>query len=167
MAILDYLKRQSVVLRWWFMFTMMCVGIYFSYEAGLIQRFFEVDITHISSIIFSIFIVFSLIVGNDSRLVSKHGLLGSVCTRVKVGWFFSDVLMTLGMLGTVAGFILMLEGDITVAKAALAGMSKGMGVALYTTAAGMACGLVLKLQLFNLSTCLEDLQESTTCDSKE
>jgi hypothetical protein len=99
------------------------------------------------------------IVGYDTYRINKKGLSDSICTRAKVGWFFSDALMTLGMLGTVLGFIMMLEGDITAAKAALASMSKGMGVALYTTAAGVICGLLLKVQLFNLSLCIEVFEE--------
>ena len=106
-----FLAKHTPVLRWWLMFTSMCVGSYFVNEAGIFQRFLEVDVTHISLIIFSLFVLFSFIVGYDTYIVSKKGASESLCTRAKTGWFFSDALMTLGMLGTVLGFILMLEGD--------------------------------------------------------
>jgi hypothetical protein len=155
----EFLSQHTPALRWWLMFSAMCVGGYFVSEAGIFARFMEVDLTHISLIIFSIFVLFTCIVGYDTYRINKKGLSDSICTRAKVGWFFSDALMTLGMLGTVLGFIMMLEGDITAAKAALASMSKGMGVALYTTAAGVICGLLLKVQLFNLSLCIEVFEE--------
>lgn len=156
----DFISNHMPVLRWWLMFTAMCVGFYFVHTAGIFQRFFEVDLTHISLLIFFIFGLFTFITGYDTYLIGKKGSSPGICTRAKVGWFFSDAMMTLGMLGTVVGFIMMLEGDISAAAAAMKSMSKGMGVALYTTAAGVACGLLLKIQLFNLTVCIENYEEA-------
>ncbi len=162
----SFVSQHKPFLRWWLMFTSLCVGAYIALSNGLIQRFLEVDLTNISLVILGIFTLFTIITGIDTYRVEKPGAFKGVCDRAKVGWFFSDALMTIGMLGTVVGFIMMLEGDITAAKTALASMSKGMGVALYTTAAGVACGLLLKIQLFNLNMCLEELDSdpvSCTC----
>jgi biopolymer transport protein ExbB/TolQ len=81
----------------------------------------------------------------------------------ELGWFVSDILLTLGMIGTVIGFIYMLgtsfqdfDPSNTVSlKQVLSKMGTGMSTALYTTAAGLVCSLFLKLQLFNLSHHLE------------
>ena len=69
------------------------------------------------------------------------------------GWFVSDVLLSLGLLGTVIGFIAMLApigqldgGDEAALKSALTVMSGGMAIALYTTLVGLIGALWLKLQ---------------------
>lgn len=77
------------------------------------------------------------------ELVNRHAL----------GHFTSDVLLKLGLLGTVVGFILMLlpigemeEFDPSVMQQLLSAMSGGMAVALYTTMAGLITSTLLKLQ---------------------
>jgi hypothetical protein len=69
------------------------------------------------------------------------------------GWFVSDVLLSLGLLGTVIGFIAMLApigvldgGDEAALKSALTAMSGGMAIALYTTLVGLIGALWLKIQ---------------------
>lgn len=165
----DFFAQHTPALRWWLMFTAMCVGGYFVNDYGIVNKFLEVDTTNISLIIFGIFVLFTFITGYDTYRINKSGYSKGVCARTKAGWFFSDAMMTLGMFGTVVGFIMMLDGDITVAQTALSTMSKGMGVALYTTAAGVALGLLLKIQLFNLGLCIEDYekQQDHSCSCKE
>lgn len=162
-----FVSQHAPFLRWWLMFTGLCVGAFFAYNNGLIQRFFEVDVTNISLIIMSVFMFFTLLTGFDTFRASKVKDIKNICKRVKVGWFFSDALITLGLLGTVSGFIIMLGGDINVTKEALSTVKSGMGIALYTTAAGVTLSLLLKLQLFNLNICIDELEESNnSCSCK-
>jgi len=72
------------------------------------------------------------------------------------GFIVADLMLKLGLLGTVIGFIIMLGSltnlnsvDITVMQSLLADMSSGMKVALYTTLVGMLAGIVLNIK-FNL-----------------
>jgi hypothetical protein len=69
------------------------------------------------------------------------------------GHFTSDVLLRLGLLGTIVGFIFMLlpiaqmQGfDAGMMQELLTAMSGGMAVALYTTLAGLVTSTLLKLQ---------------------
>jgi hypothetical protein len=85
------------------------------------------------------------------------------------GWFVADLLLSLGLLGTVIGFILMLgpisgldSTDQSSLKAALAAMSGGMAVALYTTLAGLVGGMLLKVQGFLLDGAVQELVGRTT-----
>ncbi len=80
------------------------------------------------------------------------------------GWFVSDVLLSLGLLGTVIGFIAMLapigqleSGDEAALKAALTAMSGGMAIALYTTLTGLIGAVWLKVQGFLLDSGAEDV----------
>ena len=76
----------------------------------------------------------------------------------EIGWFISDFVLTIGMIGTVSGFLLMLTGafagvdltDEVAMKNVLEKMSKGMSTALYTTLFGLICGSLLKIQYFSL-----------------
>ncbi|MEM7021410.1 MAG: MotA/TolQ/ExbB proton channel family protein [Pseudomonadota bacterium] len=91
----------------------------------------------------------------------KHGHL--------FGWFIADLLLSLGLLGTVIGFIVMLGpisgldgGDHSAIKQALAAMSGGMAVALYTTLTGLIGGMLLKIQHFLLDGAVDELIRRTT-----
>jgi hypothetical protein len=69
------------------------------------------------------------------------------------GAFASDTLMKLGLLGTIIGFIMMLApiGGLDpenreAVRASMSLMSDGMAVAMYTTLAGLAASILLKVQ---------------------
>ena len=69
------------------------------------------------------------------------------------GTFAGDTLMKLGLLGTIIGFIMMLapigaldpENKAAI-RASMSLMSEGMAVAMYTTLAGLAASILLKVQ---------------------
>ena len=69
------------------------------------------------------------------------------------GWVVADLMIKLGLLGTVIGFIFMLNSvaqmettDLNAAKLMLTQMSGGMRIALFTTLAGLSSGLILGIQ---------------------
>ena len=76
----------------------------------------------------------------------------------------SDVLLKLGLTGTVVGFILMLlpigemkDFDAEKIQPLLSSMSGGMAVALYTTLSGLITSTTLKFQYFLLDSCVSKL----------
>ena len=92
--------------------------------------------------------------------------------RFRFGYVIADLMLKLGLLGTVIGFIFMLGSlvdlksiDINVMQNLLAQMSGGMKVALFTTLTGMSCGVLLnmKYQLLDWSVdnLLDDIREHT------
>jgi len=113
-----------------------------SYKSPLLETFFyqitSASVSHESRL--------SLLEVLDTRLRSKYAL----------GFLVADLMLKLGLLGTVIGFIIMLGSlsnlnsvDITVMQTLLAEMSSGMKVALYTTLTGMLAGITLNFK-FNL-----------------
>ena len=71
----------------------------------------------------------------------------------ETGWFIADLMVRLGLLGTVIGFIYMLSSisqvssiDIQALQQLLGNMSSGMRIALYTTLTGLGAGILLGLQ---------------------
>ncbi len=83
------------------------------------------------------------------------------------GWFFVDVMIKLGLLGTIVGFILMLGSvadtsnlDLNAMQKVMQQMSSGMGTALYTTLAGITGSLLLAFQYQLLDRGADDLMHS-------
>jgi hypothetical protein len=129
----------------------MSVGVVFMGVYDVFTMINESDVTKISFLIMALFIILTARVG---MLTYNPTTMGATETAE----WFSDKFLMLGMIGTVIGFIYMLKtcfGDIDVTnpatmQSALKQMSYGMGTALFTTAAGLVCSLLLKLQIFNL-----------------
>ena len=90
----------------------------------------------------------------EDELSNKHAL----------GYMTIDLLLKLGLTGTVIGFILMLlpigeikDFDTQIIQQLLSKMSGGMAVALYTTLTGLITSVLLKLQYFLLDSSLSSL----------
>ena len=99
---------------------------------------------------------------NPDALLTAFG--DELANRHAIGHFVSDVLLKLGLLGTVVGFILMLlpvgeieDFDPSMMQQLLSAMSGGMAVALYTTIAGLVTSTLLKLQYHVVDTSSADL----------
>ena len=88
-----------------------------------------------------------------------HVLSDELSNRHSFGYMAVDVLLKLGLTGTVIGFILMLlpigeikEFDPQILQQLLATMSGGMAIALYTTLTGLLTSMLLKFQYFLLDS---------------
>ena len=69
------------------------------------------------------------------------------------GWFCSDIMLKLGLIGTVIGFsnsqVLLSDittFDVTLLQGVLTTMGSGMGVALYTTLSALVAGVMVAIQ---------------------
>jgi hypothetical protein len=104
-----------------------------------------------------------------SELSSENAnLTESLAQRLKgaheLGWFCVDMLLKLGLIGTIIGFVLMLSSvtdsdtfDVTTMQKILRDMSSGMGTALYTTLAGLVGSILLGLQYLLLDKGADEL----------
>jgi uncharacterized membrane protein YtjA (UPF0391 family) len=167
--------RYNIILRWWLFFSIIILGTAALLFSGMIFKVNQADVTKISFMIFILFIIFTIRTGKETYRLSKQEELSGhdIATfyqNSETGWFVSDILLTMGMIGTVSGFIYMLStsfadvnfDNIGTVQGVLANMGTGMSTALYTTAAGLICSLLLKLQLYNLTSRLDfvsDLRE--------
>jgi hypothetical protein len=104
----------------------------------------------------------------DGRPVDLSFLLEGFETELKQGHLFSrfiaDLLLSLGLLGTAIGVILMLgpiSGGLDAIESALATMSGGMAVLLYTALTCLIGGLLLRLQGGLLDGAAEELIRGT------
>jgi hypothetical protein len=99
-------------------------------------------------------------------------LLEAYASKVRAthefGWFVIDVMLKVGFLGTLVGFILMLASisnqtvlDASMMQVVLKKMSLGMSTALNTTLASLVGGILLSVPYYLLDRSLDDLLEQT------
>ena len=172
------IEKYSILFRWWLFFAVASLGTVALYLSGVIQKVNQADVTKISFFIYAVFAIFTIRAGIDTyhlcreaKVTEPH--ISKYYKKSDIGWFVSDTLLTLGMIGTVAGFIYMLDTsfsrmdpqDVISMQGVLAKMGVGMSTALYTTAAGLVCSLLLKLQMYNLTHHLDYL--SATLEQNE
>lgn len=102
---------------------------------------------------------------NASHDESMHAWLAEQIHKGhRLGWFISDSLIRLGLVGTVIGFIIMLgsvydlEGDdVSVLHDLMSSMGGGMQVALYTTLTGISLSLVIGIYCKYLDSGADEL----------
>ena len=150
------------MLLWWLCFCTMLVGAELAYFYGLLQQIMMNDITRITFIIVAILVWQTIACGFEigkTRFAWETGKPNPILER---GWFFSDIVLSLGMIGTVAGFMMMLTGfatldfsDIEATQGMVARLGAGMATALSTTLIGLIASVLLKLQFFMLERTLE------------
>ncbi|MCS3902538.1 hypothetical protein J2T55_000542 [Methylohalomonas lacus] len=85
----------------------------------------------------------------------------------EIGWFATDIMLKLGLLGTIVGFIMMLgsvanisDFDVTTMQKILQLMSSGMGTALYTTMAGLSASMLAAAQYYMLDRSSDQMLEA-------
>jgi hypothetical protein len=96
--------------------------------------------------------------GNAHLLMMSLG--ASFRRRTRIGTYGTDLLYKLGMLGTMVGFVMMLNSmgelsnfDVDTLRGALQDMIAGMAVSLLTTIAGLIGGILLRLE-YNIADAL-------------
>lgn len=146
---------MRTLLRWWLIFWLTVLGCGAATQAGLFASMWNVDHTYLSSVTLFIFTVITAFIGylgyagrNDENVIKPH---------LPLCWFTAELLMGLGMLGTLSGFLMLLQnalggsvGDASNVQKMIASMSVGFGTAATTTIVGLATSLLTKLQLINL-----------------
>lgn len=155
---------MNVFLKWWLFIILISVFSIFCYYLGVLKEIFTKDTSFLSNIIYLLFLSGTFWCGlntwrfcNDKKFNIKNNL--------EIGWFVSELCLTVGMIGTVIGFILMFSGDhllkVNVENsqsmmALIGAVANGMSTALYTTLVGLVCSSLLKIQFFNLEYHLDN-----------
>ena len=158
-------KHKRPFLRWWLLISLIVITFVGLYSMGILTDIYSVDVTKLSFLIVGLLAAMSLKCGYatyalTSAKISSEKDVDKVYATAELGWFTSDFCLTLGMIGTVAGFIFMLStafatidvSNVNSLQNVLTKMSAGMGTALYTTAAGLVSSAFLKLQYFNFTS---------------
>jgi hypothetical protein len=140
---------------WWLSILLIDTSLFWAYHMGFVAKIWYTDITMLSLVILLIFFGTNIKLGwisyyLGSNLVTKEQLVKETNTV----WFLSEIVMAIGMLGTVIGLIHMLSvnfvGDptnTTALQGTLSNMWGSMGLALYVNAVGLVASIILKLQV--------------------
>lgn len=141
-------------LKWLLIFASSLAVLLVCAMLGLVQQLWSVDNTKISFVIIGLYLVVSPFVG----WLTDRAPPRTVADYRQACRYTPELMMGLGMLGTVIGFLQMLglafagldPSNIQATQAALSQMASGISVALITTLVGLACAMPLQLQLVNL-----------------
>ncbi len=163
-------SQYNIFLEWWWFFCSMILVLFVAGTFNVFETLWYADQTKISFVILSLFTLVSFLCGwyswkLNQLKINKLEIDEDIAKSYETGWFSSEICLTLGLIGTVSGFILMLVGafvDLNVAdpnsvSESLKKMSLGMSTALYTTLVGLLCSVILKVQFFRLEKQYEKL----------
>ena len=187
----QYLLQRSIILL-----TVIIFAFYVLYDLNFLNLILVSDKSKISIVILTIYLVATmhwmyvarnldsemkgggkvsdfLMISESKTSTGRQSLLkileDELSNRHALGHMISDILLKLGLTGTVVGFILMLlpigemkDFDPEKIQPLLSSMSGGMAVALYTTLSGLVTSTVLKFQYFLLDSSLSKLINSLT-----
>jgi hypothetical protein len=107
--------------------------------------------------------------GHFDQTLLLRSLADQLRSRETIGWFVSESLLRLALLGTAVGFILMLipvatldSFEVDTLRRTLTGMTRGMAIALNVTVTGISTALFLKLTYYLLDEAIGDLFREVT-----
>ena len=170
------MKKHNIFLKWWLIVNLITIATLICVYFGVFKEVFEGDKSYISFVIMAVFYGMTIWCGKKcwmltrkTRYTDDHKLILDKDNKKELeriseyGWFASDVCLSLGMTGTVLGFIMMLASFQTIdinqtntIQSFIKNLGTGMSIALYTTLTGLISGILLKVQYFILYQALKD-----------
>ena len=134
--------------KWWFVFNAGLLGLILGqYQFNLLNLLYEADSTFLT------FFILAITLGTSTALGFHSKSAGD--SENNMFWFVSDAALSIGMVGTLFGFLLVLGSAFTEIDtsstesmtAAIGILAAGMSTALVTSLVGLIASLWLKLQL--------------------
>ncbi len=120
---------------------------------GLVAHIFSVDLTYITYVIAVIHTIGTLLIG--------WCIWKKIDSFIDALWFVAEGQLSLGMIGTLIGFVIMLYSafsggnDIAAIKESIVMIGVGMGIAIRATLLGLVSGYLIKAQLLLLEKSIE------------
>jgi|TARA_R110000782_G_scaffold106462_1_gene194720 hypothetical protein len=143
---------MNTALKWWIQTAIIVFSAFMVHQYGWWEFLYNADMTKISFVIIGVFLISSLSIGFISLKSTNWDHIDRLTNYV---WFGSEIMVTLGMIGTVAGFLIMLNtaftdldvNNIKNVQEAISNMAIGMSTALVTTLVGLVCATIIKIQM--------------------
>lgn len=133
---------------YWWLFNCLTLGcLYILWDFGILTPIYTQDKTYITALI-TVLLAFSTIsIGWKHHKFSKNAIYS-------IETYITSIAITLGMVGTVIGFMIMLSGtfgnielnDVQAVKRLLGALTSGLFTALNTTLVGLVTSLHLRTQ---------------------
>ena len=139
-------------------------------QYSVLDYIYEVDNTRLTVLIAMIFAWKTLSCGRCMYSLADSSELKDRIEKTKSsadsGWLWSDLVISIGMVGTVIGFIVMLSSfenidfeDTKSIQEMITKLSYGMSTALSTTLVGLVASVLLKIQYFKLDELVKRNEE--------
>ena len=141
---------SKAFLLWWIQVVTVSFAAILIFTYGWFDELWNADQTKISFIIITIFVSTSIATGflsfrSDTQYIKLSNYI----------WFASETMVTLGLIGTVAGFLLMLSSafdnldvsNVENVQKVISNMALGMSTALCTTLSGLVGSVLTKIQM--------------------
>ena len=150
---------RKTLIRWWLFTVISLCGAVGLYHFGIFHDIYKADVTNITFIIYAVFISATILAGITAYRVARQvHKIAKTNKYISICWFLSEAMMTLGLIGTVAGMIYLFGQVFTEIdpsnpddlKEALGHMATGLSTAMYTTICGMVGSLIIKVHLMNV-----------------
>lgn len=150
---------RKTLIRWWLFTVISLCGAVGLYHFGIFHDIYRADVTNITFIIYAVFISATILAGITAYRVARQvHKIAKTNKYISICWFLSETMMTLGLIGTVAGMIYLFGQVFTEIdpsnpedlKEALGHMATGLSTAMYTTICGMIGSLIIKVHLMNV-----------------
>ena len=154
--------------KWFLINAVMVTAIFFAEQKQAISTIVKNDLSHISIVIMSLYLIVSCYVGrlcylsdkinkNKKEEAKKH-----LTDRAELGWFAAEHFFSLGLLGTIVGLIFATQGSLDSSlpvNQIVSGLKEGLNTAFYTTVCGIIFSLPLQVQLMILKFKLDNEDE--------
>lgn len=153
----------SPFVRWWLFALAFAAALFWGVYSKAVQSIMAVDVTHLTSVNLVLFVIVSLILGRNTYILNLDNT-EDVRKALNLGHFMSSFCMSIGLLGTVIGLIIMVQTQVAgvntsdpASMLTLVGtVMSALGTALYTTAVGIGTAMLIQIQCFNLEAALKD-----------
>lgn len=136
----------------WTVLVLMLLATGLGYYWGAVQFMIDNDFTYLSFVNIAILYGFTT---STLYKAYKKDFEGSDSQ-----WFLSDAVLSIGMVGTLSGFLVVLystfqgldPSDTESMRLAIETLASGMGTALLTSLVGLIASLIMKYQLVTLES---------------
>lgn len=156
---------MNTLVKWWFIFWSCIIGAAVAQSFDLFTKLWYADATKMSFVTIALFMLVTVYIGFQTNSARKSENVSTVEKNLPGCWFASEAMNAFGMIGTVAGFIIMLStafhnninpSDQAGIQQLITSTAIGLSTAATTTLVGLICSTITKLQLVVLERSITD-----------
>jgi hypothetical protein len=151
---------MTTFVKWFLLNATVLTAAFLAEQQGIITLIISSDVSYISIVIMSLYVLVSAYVGRLCYLADRTTHPRNVLLkRMDVGWFAGEHFFSLGLLGTLIGLTVATSAGLTQdaqVSQIVSGLKEGLNTAFYTTICGIVFSLPLQIQLMILKQELEE-----------
>jgi len=151
--------------KWFLLNAVLLTAVFFAEARGAISLMVKSDISYLTIVIMTLYVLMSAFVGKLCYLADKidkkkveHDAQ-KLAKKADIAWFAAEHFFSLGLLGTVFGLCVATSTSLnegTEVSDIISGLKTGLNTAFYTTICGIVFSLPLQAQLMILKFKLEE-----------